>query len=115
MTVPADLPRRDFRRAVKQTLTRLVAAGPHLGQSRPVPVCEAAHEFSERAALVALAIDRLSGASVRAAASGKPVSVSVPDADTAAVFAAALALTSKRRVTDRLLTIVVEEPARYPS
>jgi hypothetical protein len=50
----------------------------------------------------------LSGASVRAAASGKPVSVSVPDAETAAVFEAALALTSKRRATDRLLTIVIE-------
>ena len=76
--------------------------GPASAPLRPPPVDD------DRAALVALAIDRLSGASVRAAASGKPVSVSVPDAETAAVFEAALALTSKRRVTDRLLTIVVE-------
>ena len=76
--------------------------GPAFASPRAAPVDD------DRAALVAFAIDRLSGASVRAAASGKPVSVSVPDAETAAVFEAALALTSKRRVTDRLLTIVVE-------
>jgi hypothetical protein len=74
----------------------------------PEPRRAAAAAVDDRAALVALAIDRLSGASVRAAAWGKPVRVLVPDAETAAVFEAALALTSKRRVTDRLLTIVVE-------
>lgn len=78
--------------------------GPASAPLRRAPV------DSDRAALVALAIDLLSGASVRAAASGKPVSVSVPDAETAAVFEAALALTAKRRVTDRLLTIVVAMP-----
>jgi hypothetical protein len=78
--------------------------GPASAPLRRAPV------DSDRAALVALAIDLLSGASVRAAASGKPVSVSVPDAETAAVFEAALALTAKRRVTDRLLTIVVAVP-----
>lgn len=55
--------------------------------------------------LVTLAIDRLGPATFRSAAIGKPVDVVVPDADTAAIFRAALARTS--RSTDRLLTIVV--------
>lgn len=61
----------------------------------------------ERAALVALALDRLAGASLHAAAYGTPREVEVPDEATAAIFRAALALTAARRGTDRLVRVVV--------
>jgi hypothetical protein len=62
---------------------------------------------AERAELVALAIDRLAPASLRAVAWGRPVDIMVPDAETARIFRAALELTATRRATDRLLTVSV--------
>jgi hypothetical protein len=62
---------------------------------------------AEQVALVALAIDRLAPASLRAVASGRPVDIQVPDAETARIFRAALELTATRRATDRLLTVSV--------
>lgn len=66
-----------------------------------------ASDAPERAALVALALDRLAGASLHAAAYGTPREVEVPDETTAAIFRAALVLTAARRGTDRLVRIVV--------
>jgi hypothetical protein len=56
-------------------------------------------------ALVALAIDRLGPASLRAISTGRRVEVVVPDADIAAIFRAALARTARRRPTDLLVKI----------
>ena len=57
--------------------------------------------------LVVLAIERLAPASFRSATLGQAVEIAVPDAETAAVFRAALARTSPHRSTDRLLSIVI--------
>ncbi len=59
--------------------------------------------------LVVLAIERLAPASFRSATLGQAVEIAVPDAETAAVFRAALARTSPHRSTDRLLSIVIGE------
>ena len=77
--------------------------------ARP-PMRRRDEESGARAALVALALDRLAAASLHAAAYGTPREVEVPDEGTAAVFRAALALTAARRGTDRLVRIVVRTP-----
>ena len=59
-------------------------------------------------AMVALAIDRLGPAAVRASCSGVQVRVAVPDDATAKIFRAALELTRTRRTTDRLIEVVVD-------
>jgi len=61
----------------------------------------------DRAELVALAMLRLSPACVRAAVTGVPQTITVPDAETAEVFRAALALSAKERPSDQLIRIVV--------
>jgi hypothetical protein len=58
--------------------------------------------------LAVLAIDRVGPAAVRACASGVEVCVTAPDEATARVLRAALAQTSRRRRTDRLIRIVVD-------
>jgi hypothetical protein len=60
--------------------------------------------------LAIFAIDRVGPAAVRACASGVEVRVAAPDEATAAVFRAALAETARRRATDQLIRIVVDEP-----
>jgi hypothetical protein len=50
---------------------------------------------------------RLSPACVRAAVTGVPQTITVPDAETAEVFRAALALSAKERPSDQLIRIVV--------
>jgi hypothetical protein len=59
-------------------------------------------------AVLATALERLAPAVVRAATSGRPVAVAVPDEATAAIFRAALATTQRRRGTDRLIKVIVE-------
>ena len=60
------------------------------------------------AALVALAMDRLTPALFRASIIGVPVTVEVPDERTAEVFRAALAQTRTGRPTDRLVEVVAK-------
>jgi len=57
--------------------------------------------------LVTLAIERLSPACMRTAITGVPQTVTVPDAQTAEVFRAAIAASTKGRTSDRLVKIVV--------
>ena len=64
----------------------------------------------DSATLVALAMDRLTPALVRASIIGLPVTVEVPDERTAEVFRAALEQTRAARPTDRLVEIVVKAP-----
>jgi hypothetical protein len=59
--------------------------------------------------LAIFAIDRVGPAAVRACASGGEVRVAAPDEATAAVLRAALAETARRRGTDRLIRIVVDQ------
>ena len=60
------------------------------------------------ATLVALAMDRLTPALLRASIIGVPVTVEVPDEEIAEVFRAALAQTRTGRPTDRLVEVVVK-------
>jgi hypothetical protein len=63
--------------------------------------------ISDQAALVALALMRLSPACARVAITGLPHTVTVPDAYTAEVFRAAIAKSAKQRASDHLVKIVV--------
>ena len=62
------------------------------------------------AALVALALDRLTPALLRASIIGVKVTVEVPDERTAEVFRAALEKTRAGRPTDRLVEVVAKAP-----
>jgi hypothetical protein len=57
--------------------------------------------------LVTLALERLSPACMRTAITGVPQTVTVPDAQTAEVFRAAIIASTKGRTSDRLVKIVV--------
>lgn len=57
--------------------------------------------------LVTLALERLSPACMRTAITGVPQTVTVPDAQTAEVFRAAIIASTKGRRSDRLVNIVV--------
>lgn len=57
--------------------------------------------------LVTLALERLSPACMRTAITGVPQTVTVPDSQTAEVFRAAIAASTKGRMSDRLVNIVV--------
>src|SRR5262245_32446789 len=72
----------------------------------PLPLPGAA--AGVQVALIAMAVDRLGPAAIRACCSGVGVRVAVPDEATATMFRAALAETQRRRVTDRLIEVVVE-------
>ena len=60
------------------------------------------------ATLVALAMDRLTPALLRASIIGVPVTVEVPDEEIAEIFRAALAQTRTGRPTDRLVEVVAK-------
>ena len=62
-----------------------------------------------QAAMVSLALIRLSPACIRGAITGAPQIVTVPDLQTAEVFRAALAASAKHRASDRLVKIVVAD------
>jgi hypothetical protein len=68
---------------------------------------EIAVEARSDVELVTLAIERLSPACMRTAITGVPQTVTVPDAQTAEVFRAAIAASTKGRTSDRLVKIVV--------
>jgi len=55
-----------------------------------------------------VALTKLTPAVVRATLGGRPVTVTVPDAETAELFLSALEITSRNRATDRLIQIVVQ-------
>ncbi len=119
----APKPSPSRKRGLKAKLVRVVLRarraqrrflpGRRPAPARPVAVPTAA-AGPDPVQLVVLAIERLAPASFRSATLGHTVEVAVPDAETAAVFRAALARTCPRRSTDRLLSIVVDggrEPA----
>ncbi len=74
----------------------------------PLPAAVAGDQVT----LIAMAVDRLGPAAIRACCSGVGVRVAVPDEATATMFRAALAQTQQRRVTDRLIEVVVETKAQ---
>jgi len=101
-TVSQTAFRRRTRRArekrVKPEMMPFVAARPILEYAiEPDPV-----------RIAVLAIESLGRASMRAALKGIEVRVAVPDEATAAIFRAALAETSRKRTTDRLVRVVVD-------
>lgn len=59
-------------------------------------------------AVAVFAIDQVGPAAVRACASGVEVRIAAEDETTAAVIRAALAETSRRRPTDRLIRVVIK-------
>ena len=77
------------------------------GLPRP-PVSQSADP--QEVARLVMAIDRLTAASFRASCYGRPVTVTVPDQATAALFEAALAQTRVRRATDSMIRVVVDTP-----
>jgi hypothetical protein len=102
----------------KATLTRFATQRGSRGRRRfggwrkilmhrfgPKPEMETPDPIS----LAIFAIDRVGPAAVRACASGLEVRVAAPDEATAAVFRAALAQTARRRTTDQLIRIVVDQ------
>jgi hypothetical protein len=96
-----------MRAKLKEGWSRLASAARPTERRRRQRVAAQAEESSKRAALVALALDRLAAASLHASAYGVPREVIVPDEMTAAIFRAALTITGAHRGTDRLLSIVV--------
>jgi hypothetical protein len=58
-------------------------------------------------ALTVLAVNRLGPATLRTVANGKPLTVTVPDAQIGEIFRAALAEMQKTRSTDRLIAVVI--------
>ncbi len=77
------------------------------GRGRKFRRFRAEPEF-DSVTLVALAMDRLTPALLRASIIGVPVTVEVPDERTAEVFRAALAKTRSGRPTDRLVEVVAK-------
>lgn len=77
---------------------------PRLDVAAPVPNLDPG---ADPVRAVALALEILSPASLRASVEGRPVTVTVPDEVTADVFRAALARSSSVRPTDRLIVIRV--------
>jgi hypothetical protein len=64
-------------------------------------------EVIDPVALTVLAVNRLGPATLRTVASGKPLTVTVPDARIGEIFRAALAEMQKTRSTDRLIDVVI--------
>jgi hypothetical protein len=90
--------RRAREKRAKPELTTRIAARPTVEYvNEPDPV-----------QIAVLAIESLGRASMRAALSGIEVRVAVPDEATAAIFRAALAETGRKRMTDRLVRVVID-------
>lgn len=88
----------------QQALLALSEFGFVDGFERPADTAQA---VAEQAALVALALTRLSPACARVAVTGLPLTVTVPDVFTAEVFRAAIAESGKQRPSDLLVRIAV--------
>jgi hypothetical protein len=107
-------------RAFARTMSRLAAAGRRIRRHRDkrakrrsllrfltygqTPTDGPLHDPVRLAVLV---LDRVAGASMRAAFTGTEVGVAAPDEATALVLRAALAETARTRATDRLIRITV--------
>ena len=87
----------------QQALAALSEFGFMDADERPTPVSD----VEDKAAMVAMALMRLSPACVRVAVTGQPHTITVPDAHTAEVFRAAIAESAKQRASDRLVRIVI--------
>jgi hypothetical protein len=99
-----------MRAKLKEGWSRLAIAARPPARRQQAAAADS-DQSSDRAALVALALDRLAAASLHAASYGMPREVFVPDETTAAIFRAALTITGAHRCTDRLLSIVVRPSA----
>ena len=101
-TISRTAAKRRVRRArekrARPELTILVGARP---------IAEYAVE-PDPVQIAVLAIENLGRASMRAALTGIEVRVAVPDEATAAIFRAALAETGRKRMTDRLVRMVID-------
>ena len=96
-----------FQAAMKHGwMSFIQAARPHRARHRAAPV---ALPTIDPVALTMMAVNRLGPATVRTAANGKALTVTVPDARTAEIFRAALSEMQKTRTTDRLVDVVVTE------
>jgi hypothetical protein len=80
--------------------------GPRLDVAKPAP---SMMMDSDVARLVVLAMNTLAPASMRASSHGRPVTITVPDEATAAIFREALSLTIIERHTDALIKIKVRD------
>ena len=80
--------------------------GPRLDVAKPAPSRVLDIDLAR---LVVLAMNTLSPASMRASAHGRPVTITVPDEQTAAVFREALELMVAERPTDALISIKVRD------
>ncbi len=80
--------------------------GSRLDLAKPAPSMVLNRDL---ASLVVLVMNNLSPASMRASAHGRPVTVTVPDEETAAIFRAALEMMVEERPTDALITIKVRD------
>jgi hypothetical protein len=96
---PASHQPAGHRPASKDTFTRLMA------------MLEGETQERVQIDLLKFMINQVTPAIVRAMASGKPASITAPDAQTARLLRRALAETSVDRPTDRLLTINAPSPA----
>jgi hypothetical protein len=105
-------PDRRLHRAMKDGWARFVrAAHPRyrLALRRRYSAAAALNvaPANDPVALTVLAVNRLGPATLRSAANGRPVRVTVPSARVGEIFRAALAEMQKTRTTDRLIEIVI--------
>lgn len=93
---PSDRPRRSGSRKF-----------PLFARLAPVKPAVVAGGAPDPVSVAVFAIDQVGPAAVRACASGVAVRIAAADAATAEVIRAALAETSRRRPTDRLIQVVI--------
>lgn len=107
---------RRLRMAVKHGWNRLVSAARpryrfalrrHDRYTAMVAPLVEPPQVIDPVALTVLAVNRLGPATLRTVASGKPLTVTVPDARIGEIFRAALAEMQKTRSTDRLIDVVI--------
>ena len=108
--------------ALKAALSKVAAAGRRLRRGREkrarrwfgeppiLPAEPAAGDLiqPDPVRIAVLAMESVGRASMRASFTGVEVEVAVPDVQTAAIFRAALAETTRTRPTDRLVRVVVD-------
>lgn len=93
----------------QQALAAIAQIGFLDGYDRRLDASNRPQPVVDEAALVALALTRLSPACSRVAVTGLPHTVTVSDQRTAEVFRAALAMSMKHRASDHLVRIVVAD------
>jgi len=90
----------------KMFKSELLVFGSRLDVAKPVPSMVLNRDL---ASLVVLVMNNLSPASMRASAHGRPMTVEVPDEETAAIFREALEMMVAERPTDALISIKVRD------